>query len=211
MFRECVQMMLKLEPDMEVIGEARNGRDVVSMVPKLMPDVILMDISMPQLNGLEATLQLVKEMPTSRIIILSGNCDDAAVKSAVEAGAVGFLLKQDCSRDLCEAIRNVSRGGVHYSPTIAKRFIRMNPKSLGRSGKMERKSQSLTSREREVLQLVAEGRTNKEIAAELSISIKTVEKHRGHLMDKLDIHDTAGLTRHAIAAGIIECSVRLYS
>ncbi len=211
MFRECVQMMLKLEPDMEVVGEARNGRDVVGMVPELMPDVILMDISMPQLNGLEATRQLVKVVPTSRIIILSGNCDDAAVKSAVEAGAAGFLLKQDCARDLCEAIRLVSRGGVHYSPSIAKRFIRMNPKTLSKSGKMERKGETLTSREREVLQLVAEGRTNKEISSELAISIKTVEKHRSQLMRKLDIHDTAGLTRHAIAAGMIECSVRLYS
>lgn len=207
--REGIRVMLKLEPDLNVAGEARNGRMAITMATELKPDVILMDIAMPKLNGLEATRQLVKALPNTRIIILSAHCDDAYVKSAVDAGAVGFLHKQDSAHDVCQAIREVSKGGIHYSPSIAKRFVRMNPQTRGKSGKLERKAAALTSRETEVLQLIAEGKTNKEAASELSISIKTVEKHRGQLMKKLDIHDTAGLTRHAIATGIIECNVRV--
>lgn len=206
--RECFRAMLKFEPDLNVVGEADDGRQAITMAMELNPDVILIDIAMPKLNGLEATRQLVKALPASRIIILSGNSDDVSVKGAVDAGAAGYLLKQDSAHEVCNAIRHVSRGGIHYSPTIAKRFIRLNPKSLGKSGKLERKPTTLTSREMEVLQLIAEGCSNKEIASELAISIKTVEKHRSQLMQKLDIHDTAGLTRHAISAGIIECNGR---
>jgi DNA-binding NarL/FixJ family response regulator len=168
-----------------------------------------MDIAMPRLNGLEATRQLVKTLPDTRIIVLTAHSDDAYVKSAVDSGAAGFLLKQDTTQDVCRAIREVHRGGIYYSASIAKRFIRINPQVRDRSGKLARKASLLSSREMEVLQLVAEGKANKEIAAELGISIKTVEKHRGQLMDKLDIHDTAGLTRHAIAEGIIESSVQI--
>lgn len=209
MVREGLRMMLKLEPGLEVVGEAQNGREAVAMAMELRPDVILMDIAMPGLNGLEATRQLVKALPATRIIILTAHCDDAYVKSAVGSGAAGFLLKQDSTHDVCRAIREVHQGGIHYSTSIAKRFIRMNSQTRDRSGKMARKAPLLTSREMEVLQLIAEGKTNKETAADLGISIKTVEKHRGRLMDKLDIHDTAGLTRHAIAEGIIESSVQI--
>ena len=209
MVREGLQTLLKLEPDLEVVGEARDGREAVAMARKLRPNVILMDIAMPGLNGLEATRQLLKELPATRIIILTAHCDDAYVNSAVGTGAAGFLLKQDSTHDVCRAIREVHRGGIHYSPTIAKRFVRTNLRARDRSGKVERKASLLTSREMEVLQLIAEGKTNKEAAADLGISIKTVEKHRGHLMNKLDIHDTAGLTRHAIAEGIIESSVQV--
>lgn len=209
MVREGLRMMLNLEPDMEIAGEAQDGREAVDMAMELRPDVVLMDIAMPGLNGLEATRQLVKVLPGVRIIVLTAHTDDAYVKSAVDAGVAGFLLKQDSTRDICRAIREVHRGGIHYSPSIAKRFVRINPKSRGRSGRMERKASLLTSREMEVLQLIAEGLANKEIAAQLGISIKTVEKHRGRLMEKLDIHDTAGLTRHAIASGIIESSVQV--
>ena len=179
------------------------------MAMELRPDVVLMDIAMPGLNGLEATRQLVKALPDTRIIVLTAHCDDAYVKSAVGCGAAGFLLKQDSTHDVCRAIREVHKGGIHYSSSIAKRFIRLNPQTRDRSGKMERKASLLTSREMEVLQLIAEGKTNKETAADLGISIKTVEKHRGNLTGKLDIHDTAGLTRHAIAEGIIESSVQV--
>jgi DNA-binding NarL/FixJ family response regulator len=209
MVREGLRAMLKLEADLEVVGEARNGREAVAMAMKLRPDVALMDIAMPGLNGLEATRQLTKALPATRIIVLTAHCDDAYVKSAVDSGAAGFLLKQDSAHDVCRAIREVHQGGIHYSSTIAKRFIRLNPQSRDRTGKVGRKSTLLTSRETEVLQLIAEGKANKETAAHLGISIKTVEKHRGHLMDKLDIHDTAGLTRHAIAAGVIESSVQV--
>jgi DNA-binding NarL/FixJ family response regulator len=207
--REGIRAILMLEPDLDVVGEARDGREAIKMATELRPDVILMDIAMPKLNGLEATRQLVKILPETKIIILSAHCDDAYVKSAVDAGAAGFLLKQESAHDVCKAIREVAHGGIHYSTSIAKRFIRINPQSRSRSGKMERKAEALTSREMEVLQLIAEGKTNKETASELAISIKTVEKHRGQLMQKLDIHDIAGLTRHAIMTGIIECSVQV--
>jgi DNA-binding NarL/FixJ family response regulator len=209
MVREGLRIMLNLEPDMEVVGEAQDGREAIAMAMELRPDVVLMDIAMRGLNGLEATRQLVKALPAMRIIILTAHCDDAYVKSAIGSGAAGFLLKQDSTHDVCRAIREVHRGGIHYSASIAKRFIRMNPQTRDRSGKLSRKAPLLTSRETEVLQLIAEGKTNKETAADLGISIKTVEKHRGHLMDKLDIHDTAGLTRHAIAVGITESSVQI--
>jgi len=209
MVREGLQLMLKLESLLEVVGEARDGREAVAMAMKLRPDVVLMDIAMPGLNGLEATRQLVKSLPTTRVIILTAHCDDAYVKSAVSSGAAGFLLKQDSTHDVCRAIREVHRGGIFYSSSISKRFVRINPESCDRLGKVARKESCLTSREMEVLQLIAEGKANKETAAALGISIKTVEKHRGHLMQKLDIHDTAGLTRHAIAAGIIESSVQV--
>jgi DNA-binding NarL/FixJ family response regulator len=209
MVREGLRAMLKLERDLEVVGEARDGREALAMAMELRPDVVLMDIAMPGLNGLEATRQLVKALPATRIIILTAHSDDAYVKSAVDSGAAGFLLKQDSAHDVCRAIREVHQGGIHYSTSIAKRFVRMNPQSRGRSGKMERKPPQLTPREMEVWQMIAEGKANKETAAQLGISIKTVEKHRGHLMDKLDVHDTAGLTRHAIATGIIESSVQV--
>jgi DNA-binding NarL/FixJ family response regulator len=209
MVLEGFHAMLRLETDLKVVGEARNGRDAITQAMELRPDVILMDIAMPRLNGLEATRQITKALPSTRVIILTAHCDDAYVRSAVDSGAVGFLLKQDSTRDICKAIREVHRGGIYYSATVVKRFTRINPKTPDRHGKMARKPSLLTSREMEVLQLIAEGKANKETAAELGISIKTVEKHRGQLMRKLDIHDTAGLTRHAIAMGFIESSVQV--
>lgn len=206
---EGIHMMLKLEPDMDVVGQARNGREAVKLVMDLQPDVVLMDIAMPDLNGLEATRQLMKSRPDTRIIIITAHSDDAYVKSALDSGAVGFLLKQDPSHNVCLAIREVQRGGIYFSKSIAKRFVQINPQTLDRQGKKERRANQLTSREMEVLQLIAEGKANKETAVELGISIKTVEKHRGHLMDKLDIHDTAGLTRYAVMTGIIESSVQI--
>jgi DNA-binding NarL/FixJ family response regulator len=207
--REGFRKMLELEADMEVAGEAQDGRQAIAMAKKLRPDVVLMDIAMPRLNGLEATRQLLKVLPATKVLILSAHSDDAYVKNATESGAVGFLLKQTSSHDVCLAIREIQKGNTFFSPSISKRRNRLNPQSSDRAGKLNPKAAQLTSREMEVLQLIAEGKANKETAAELGIGMKTVEKHREHLMQKLDIHDTAGLTRYAISAGIIESSVQL--
>src|ERR1700733_6725763 len=207
--REGFRKMLELEDDFEIVGEAQDGRKAVALAKKFRPDVVLMDIAMPLLNGLEATRQVLKAEPAAKIIILSAHSDDAYVKNAIESGALGFLLKQTSAHDVCRAIREVHQGRTFFSPSIARHFDRLNPRLSGHAGTLNSKAAQLTSREMEVLQLVAEGKANKETAGELGIGIKTVEKHREHLMRKLDIHDTAGLTRYAIGAGIIESSVQL--
>jgi DNA-binding NarL/FixJ family response regulator len=206
--REGFRKMLELDGDFEIVGEAQDGRKAIAFAKKFHPDVVLMDIAMPLLNGLEATRQLLKERPLTKVLILSAHSDDAYVQNAIDSGAVGFLLKQTSAHEVCRAIRVVHSGKKFFIPTIAKRQERLHA-TTDRSGVTKKKAVQLTSREMEVVQLIAEGKANKEIAAELGIGIKTVEKHREHLMAKLDIHDTAGLTRYAISAGIIESSVQL--
>ena len=203
--REGFRKMLELEDDLEVVGEAQDGRQGVALVKKLHPDVVLMDIAMPLLNGLEATRQVHKDFPATKVLILSAHNDDAYVKTATESGAVGFLLKQTSAHDVCLAIREVRKGNKFFSAAISMSRDQLHD----RAGVCPRRAAQLTSREMEVLQLVAEGNANRQTAVELGIGLKTVEKHREHLMEKLDIHDTAGLTRYAIRAGIIESSVQL--
>jgi DNA-binding NarL/FixJ family response regulator len=207
--REGFRKMLELEADIEIVGEAQDGRRAIALVKKLKPAVVLMDIAMPLLNGMEATRQILKDFPATKVLMLSAHSDDAYVSSATEAGAAGFLLKQTSAHDVCHAIREVQKGETFFSPSIAKRQERLRPPAPARAGLLKKKMAALTSREMEVLQLIAEGEANKQIAAELGIGIKTVEKHREHLMAKLDIHDTAGLTRYAISEGVIESSVQL--
>jgi len=207
--REGFRKMLELEDDFEIVGEAQDGRVAVALAKKFRPEVVLMDIAMPLLNGLEATRQVLKAVPATKVLMLSAHSDDAYVKNATDSGAMGFLLKQTSAHDVCRAIREVQKGKTFFSPSISRRQERINPKSLSRAGVLKKKISELTSREMEVLQLIAEGKANKETASELGIGIKTVEKHREHLMEKLDIHDTAGLTRYAICAGVIENSVQL--
>jgi DNA-binding NarL/FixJ family response regulator len=207
--REGFRRMLELENDFEVVGEAQDGRQAVARAKKLRPAVVLMDLTMPLVNGLVATRLLLKALPVTKVIMLSAHSDDAYVSQAIESGAVGFLIKQSSAHDVCRAIRDVQMGKTFFSPSISKRRDRLNLPSLDRSEDLNGKVVQLTSREMEVLQLITEGRANKLIAAELGIGIKTVEKHREHVMEKLDIHDIAGLTRYAISAGIIESSVQL--
>jgi DNA-binding NarL/FixJ family response regulator len=207
--REGFRKMLELEDDLEVVGEAQDGRQAVALAHKLCPKVVLMDIAMPMLNGLEATRQMLKAIPGTKVLILSAHSDDAYVKTAAESGAVGFLLKHTSAHEVCHAIREVHNGKPFFSAAISRRQNRLQAQSSGRSASLTKKAARLTSREMEVLQLIAEGKANKETAAELGVVVKTVEKHREHLMQKLDIHDTAGLTRYAIATGIIESSVQV--
>ena len=207
--RQGLCALLNADGHFKMVGEARNGREAVELTRTLRPDVILMDIAMPVLNGLEATKQILAANPAAKVVILSAHSDDAYIESMTAAGVVGFLEKQTSAEILTKAIREVASGHTFFSPAIAKRLRHSQSMPRDRDGLPKANNTRLTARESEVLQLVAEGSANKQVAAELGISIKTVEKHRQHLMDKLNIHDTAGLTRYAISAGIIESSVQL--
>ena len=207
--RQGLRSLLHADGHFLVVGEARTGREAVEMARTLRPDVILMDIAMPVLNGLEATRQILAADPAAKVVVLSAHSDDVYVERMNEAGVVGFLEKQTSAEILTKAIHEVVAGHVFFSPAIARRLRDDQSKPRNRDGLLKAHGARLTSRESEVLQLVAEGSANKQVAAELGISIKTVEKHRQHLMDKLKIHDTAGLTRYAIAQGIVESDVQV--
>src|SRR5215469_2323262 len=204
--RQGLRALLKAEEDMEVIGEAENGRQAVTLVKKSPPDVVLMDVAMPLMNGLEATRQILKSSPTTKVLVLTSYGDDDCIEQLMRAGAAGYLIKQTAANDLLKAIREVQRGNAFFSPSIAKR-LRDQCRQAFSNGLPVKRSGDLTSRESEVLQLIAEGFSNKQIAAELSISIKTVEKHRQQVMNKLNIHDVAGLTRYAISKGMVDRGV----
>jgi len=207
--REGLCSLLNADENFRVVGETRTGREAVELTLALRPDVVLMDIAMPVLNGLEATKQILATDPAAKVLILSAYSDDEYVMRTTAAGAVGFLEKQTSAAILTKAIHEVAKGNTFFSPTIARHLHISQNKPLDRHGLPKANAAHLTPRESEVLQLVAEGMANRQIGADLGISVKTVEKHRQHLMDKLNIHDTAGLTRHAIATGVIESGVRL--
>jgi DNA-binding NarL/FixJ family response regulator len=202
--REGLRSLLNTEDDIEVVGEAWNGRKAVEVIKRILPDVVVMDIAMPLLNGVESTRQILKLAPATRVLILSAHNEDEYVEWVMAAGAAGYLVKQSAASMLVKAIREAHRGRTFFSPSISKRLNEIHEKSMDRGRNPRKGAVRLTSREIEVLQLIAEGLANKEAATQLGISIKTVEKHRQHLMSKLGIHDTAGLTRYAISAGIIE-------
>jgi len=207
--REGLRSLLSLESDVEIIGEAEDGRQAVSLTLKLLPDVLVMDVAMPLLNGLEAMRQILQTQPDTKILILSAHNDDAYIEKAMALGASGYLIKQTAFHALPEAIRLLHSGKSYFSPSISKRLKSTKYQALNRSGVAKPDAKNLSTREMEVLQLIAEGNPNKITADVLKISIKTVEKHRQSLMEKLNIHDTAGLTRHAIASGVIESSVQV--
>ena len=198
--RDGLKALLAGEPDMQVVGEAENGQQAVSIAKKLSPDVVVMDLAMPLMNGLTATREIVKAVPGAKILVLSSYSDDECVRSLIDAGAMGYLMKQTASNELVEAIRHTRRGNQVFSPAISQR-IRAQKAGAFMEGGAEA---VLTAREMQVLKLIARGGSNKEIATELDISIKTVEKHRQQVMNKLNIHEVAGLTRYAIAHGLVD-------
>lgn len=202
--REAIRCLLELGGKIKVIGEAKNGREAVQLTQELHPDVVLMDIAMPELNGIEATQQILKDNPEARVLMLSAYENDAYVDQAIAVGASGYLIKQDSIQIITRAIRDVNQGKRAYSASIARRLESRSLKPNGHSGKLKTKPGKLSRRETETLQMIAEGRANKQIAGDLGVSIKTVEKHRHNLMEKLNIHDTASLTRYAIFTRVIE-------
>lgn len=181
-----------------VVGEASNGQEAVQLARELRPDVAVLDVAMPLLNGIDAARRIAKESPATRVVLLTMFNEDHHVLDALRAGVRGYLLKTRAVEDLEHAIREVCRGGLHYSGGVSKDLLEAY---LSRGSTAR---ESMTTRERQVLQLIAEGKTTKEVATCLSISVKTAESHRTHLMTKLDIHDVAGLVRYAIRHGLVQ-------
>ncbi|MCK4976094.1 MAG: response regulator transcription factor [Anaerolineales bacterium] len=200
--RDGIRSLLEDESDMTVIGEAEDGHSAVKLVKKLDPDVVLMDIAMPLLNGLEATRQIKRDNPQTKVLVLTMHENEEYIRQVLAIGAMGYILKDAAARELLGAIRAVYRGEAVLSPAITRLVI----EDYLRWGDLQPESDSsgLSPREREVLQLVAEGYTNKQIAEILSISIKTVQAHRSNLMSKLDLHDRGELIKYAIQKKIIE-------
>lgn len=198
--RAGFRALLQNLPGIEVVAEAGDGREALRLIRESQPDVVLMDISMPGLNGLDATARVASEFPNVRVIILSMHANEEYVLQALRAGATGYLLKDSDAAELELAIAAVARGETYLSPPVSKHVIADYIRLVGgESGSLER----LTPRQREVLQLIAEGHTTKEIAQILSVSVKTVTTHRMELMERLDIHDIAGLVRYAIRMGLV--------
>ena len=200
LFRAGLRALLEQLPDVQVVAEARDGREAVHMVETHHPDLVLMDIAMPGLNGLEATRRLVKAFPAIRVLILSMHKSEEYVWQALRAGAVGYLLKDAELAELALALTAVTRGETYLSPPISKHLIR---EYVQRVGGEETTLERLTPRQREILQLIAEGYTTKAIAQRLGLGVKTVETHRSQMMERLGIHDIAGLVRYAIRMGIV--------
>src|ERR1035437_3205904 len=196
--RQGFRMILAGQPDMEIVGEAGNGREAVELAEKLLPDVIVMDVTMPELNGIEATRRLQTSTPHSRVLALSMHKDSVYVREILRAGARGYLLKDAIDSDLLAAVRAVSRGEGYLSPVISDAVLSDYRKHVTNPIDL------LSSREREVLQMIAEGKTNKEIATILNLSVYTVDAHRGRIMEKLNLHSTTELVKFAIRNGLTE-------
>jgi DNA-binding NarL/FixJ family response regulator len=200
--RKGLRALLDAEPGIEVIGEAETGREALERAQELLPDIVLMDISMPDMNGAEATRQIRRWLPSVKVLVLSMHADEEFVFQLLRAGASGYLIKKAATEELILAIRTVSQGHSFLSPAISNTVIDAYVRQAGEMTTGNR-YEALTDREREVLQLVAEGHTSREISQLLHITARTVETHRANLMAKLDIHTVAELTRYAIRRGII--------
>jgi DNA-binding NarL/FixJ family response regulator len=199
--REGIRMVLDAQPGITVVGEAEDGRQALEMVESLQPDVVVMDIAMPNMNGAEATRQIRRRFPRTRVVILTMHENQQYLMQIVSAGATACVLKRSAGTELVTAVKAAARGESYFSPTMASMMLDVYRKRLVEEGSDE--LALLTEREREVLQLVAEGKTSQEIADQLFVSIKTVQTHRMHIMEKLDAHDRTDLVRHAIRLGII--------
>ena len=199
--REGIRMVLDSQAGITVVGEAEDGRQALEMVEALQPDVVVMDIAMPNMNGAEATRQIRRRFPRTRVVILTMHENQQYLMQIVNAGATACVLKRSAGTELVTAVKAAARGESYFSPTMASMMLDVYRKQLVEDGGDE--LAMLTEREREVLQLVAEGKTSQEIADQLFVSIKTVQTHRMHIMEKLDAHDRTDLVRHAIRLGII--------
>jgi two-component system response regulator NreC len=200
--RQGLRRILESDEEIEIVGEAGDGRTAIDLVQKLRPHVVVMDVAMPELNGIEATRQILKRVEGAKVLVLSMHGDDVYVRQALKAGARGYLLKDSEDLDLIKAVKAIRAGGSFFSPPVSKVVLSgyLGDKA---EGDAEDGVARLTDREREVLQLIAEGKTNKEVAHALSVSVNTVETHRKHIMEKLDLHNTAELVRFAIRTKIV--------
>jgi DNA-binding NarL/FixJ family response regulator len=199
--REGIRMVLDAQSGIRVVGEAEDGRQALEMVENLQPDVVVMDIAMPNMNGAEATRQIKRRFPRTRVVILTMHENQQYLMQIVNAGATACVLKRSAGTELVTAVKAAARGESYFSPTMASMMLDVYRRRLVEEGSDE--LALLTEREREVLQLVAEGKTSQEIADQLFVSIKTVQTHRMHIMEKLDAHDRTDLVRHAIRLGVI--------
>ncbi len=204
--RQGIRALLETQPDMTVVGEAANGREAVEQARRLCPAVILMDISMPLLNGLEATRQIKKELPACQVVVLTMHENEEYLVNILQAGATGYVLKQAADCELIEAVRTASRGDTYLYPRIARLLVTdyLRRVEAGTPDERDAAYDTLTHREREILKLIAQGHTNKEIAELLVLSVKTVENHRYSLMNKLNAHDRGELIKYAIRVGLIQ-------
>jgi DNA-binding NarL/FixJ family response regulator len=200
--RQGLRLLLEGGGDIRVVGEAKTGRDAVQMAKELRPDVVVMDIAMPLLNGIQATRQILRDHSEAKVLILSAHADPFYIDQVIRIGVAGYLVKQTSAEALAHAVRKVRSGEKFFSPSVSKYLQHSNGTRPSPKRRSTKQIVCLSSREAELLQLVAEGHGNKQIASELGISVKTVQKHRQHLMEKLDIHETAGLTRYALAHGL---------
>lgn len=200
--RHGLRKILEERDDWEVVDEAGNGRDAVKKIIDLAPDIAVLDIGMPLLNGIEATRQIMKRVPSVRVLILSMHSDEAYITQALQAGAKGYLLKDSADTDLIRAVTDVAAGRSFFSPAVAKVMLDDYVRHLAGKGIADR-FETLSEREREIFQLIAEGHSNKAIADLLSISPTTVETHRARILQKLDLHSTAEVVLYAVRRGVI--------
>jgi len=201
--RQGLRALLDSQEDIEVVGEAENGRQAFEKTKQIVPDIVVLDITMPNLNGIEATRQIKKLKPEIKVIVLTVHDNEEYVHQVLQAGASGYLLKESAVSDLVSAINAVKKGDIFLSPTISKVVVKDYIKHTDRESRAFDSLDVLTSREREVLQLIAEGHTNREVARLLKLSVKTVDVHRAHIKEKLQIHDTAGLIKYSLRKGLI--------